>query len=236
MKSGLPSSTSFCVWAQDVDLRQRVASADLEVVEVVRRRDLHRAGALLGIGIFVGDDGDAAADQRQDHMLADESLVALVVGMHGDGGIAEHGLWPRGGDDDVGRCIVGIEGAILQRIAQMPEVALHLDLLDFEVGDGGEQLRVPIDQALVLVDQPGAVELDEHLAHGAGQSLVHGEALARPVAGGAEPLQLIDDQAAGLVLPLPDALDEFLAAESRRFGSWRSINCRSTTIWVAMPA
>ena len=178
---------------------------DLEVVEVVRRRDLHRARALLGIRIFVGDDGDAAADQRQDHVLADERLVALVVGMHGDGGVAEHGLGPRGGDDDVGRCIVGVEGAVLERIAQMPEVALHLDLLDFEVGDGGEQLRVPIDEALVLVDQPGAVEIDEHLAHGAGQPLVHGEALARPVAGGAEPLQLIDDQPAGLVLPLPDA-------------------------------
>ena len=52
----------------------------------------------------------------------------------------------------------------------MPEVALHLDLLDFEVGDRGEQLRVPIDEALVLVDQPGAIELDEHLAHGAGRA------------------------------------------------------------------
>ena len=51
---------------EDVDLRQVVALADLEVVEVVRRRDLHRAGALLGVGIFVGDDRDAAADQRQD--------------------------------------------------------------------------------------------------------------------------------------------------------------------------
>ena len=147
--------------------------------------------------------------------LPTRCLVALVVGMHGDGGVAEHGLGPRGGDDDVGRCIVGIEGAAFERIAQMPEMALHLDLLDFEVGDGGEQLRVPIDEALVLVDEPGAVELDEHLAHGAGQPLVHGEALARPVAGGAEALQLIDDQPAGLLLPLPDALDELLAAERR---------------------
>ena len=169
-------------------------------------------------------------------MLADQSLVALVVGMHGDGGVAEHGLGPRGGDDDVGRCIVGIEGAAFERIAEMPEMALHLDLLDFEIGDRGEQLRVPIDEALVLVDQPCAVELDEHLAHGAGQPLVHGEALARPVAGGAEPLQLVDDRAAGFLLPLPDALDEVLAAQVAAVGSWRSINCRSTTICVAMPA
>ena len=41
---------------EHADLRQVVALADLEIVEVVRRRDLHRAGAFFGIGIFVGDD------------------------------------------------------------------------------------------------------------------------------------------------------------------------------------
>ena len=83
---------------EDVDQRQAVALADLEVVEVVRRRDLHRAGALLRIGVVVGDDRDAAADERQDGELADQMLVALVVGMHGHGGVAQHGLGPGGGD------------------------------------------------------------------------------------------------------------------------------------------
>ena len=152
-------------------------------------------------------------------MLADQRLVALVVGMHGDGGIAEHGLRPRGGDHDVGRSVIRIEAAILKRIAQMPEMTLHLDLLDLEVGDGGEQLRVPIDEALVLVDEAGAVEFDEHLGNGTNHLIVwrtrlpHGEALARPVAGGAEPLQLIDDQPARLDLPLPDAAHELVAAQ-----------------------
>ena len=59
---GLPARSSFscAVGVEDVDQRQVVALADLEVVEVVRRRDLHRAGALLRIGIFVGDDRDRA--------------------------------------------------------------------------------------------------------------------------------------------------------------------------------
>ena len=95
----------------------------------------------------------------------------------------------------------------------MPEVPFHLDLLHFEVGDGGEQLRVPVDQPLVLVDEPGAVELDEHLEHRAREPLVHGEALARPVAGGAEPLELVDDGAARFRLPGPDLFQEFLAPE-----------------------
>ena len=83
---------------EHVDHREMVALADLEVVEVVGRRDLHRAGALLRIGIVVADDRDAAADQRQHRGLADQVLEALVVGMHRDRGVAEHGLraaWSR---------------------------------------------------------------------------------------------------------------------------------------------
>ena len=89
---------------------------------------------------------------------------------------------------------------------------LDLDLLHLEVGNGREQLRVPIDQPLVLVDQTLAVKLHEHLEHGPGQALVHGEALARPVAGGAQPLELVQDRAAGFGLPGPDPLQERLAA------------------------
>ncbi len=85
---------------EHVDHREMVALADLEVVEVVGRRDLHGAGALLRIGIVVGDDRDAAPDQRQHHRFADEVLVALVFGMHRDRGVAQHGLRPRRRDDD----------------------------------------------------------------------------------------------------------------------------------------
>ena len=77
-----------------------VAPADLEIVEIVRRRDLHGAGALLRIGIFVGDERDQPADQRQAQLARRPAAVALVVGMHGHGGVAEHRLRPRGGDGD----------------------------------------------------------------------------------------------------------------------------------------
>ena len=122
---------------EHVDQRQVVAAADLEIVEVVRRRDLDRAGALLRIGIFIGDDRDAASDQRQDRLLPHEMTIALVVRMHGNRGIAQHGLRPRGRDGDE---------RVTQppdRILEMPEMTLGLDLLHFEVGDGGEELRDP---------------------------------------------------------------------------------------------
>ena len=189
-----------------VDHRQVMPPADLKIVEVVRRRDLHRAGALLGVGVFVRDDRDGAADQRQDRVAADQVLVALVVRMHRDGGVAEHRLGPGRGNDNV------FGPNAFDRILDVPQRALHLDLLHLQIGDGGEQLRVPVNEPLVLVDQVLPVELDEDLQHGLRQPLVHGEALARPVARGAEPLELVGDGAAGLGLPGPDLLEEFVAA------------------------
>ena len=41
----------------------------------------------------------------------------------------------------------------LDRVADVPEDALDLDLLDLEIRDRGLELRVPVDQALVLVDR-----------------------------------------------------------------------------------
>ena len=63
-ESGIVAQIEPAVGIEDVDEREIVTAADLKVVEVVRRRDLHRAGTLLGIGVLVGDDRDQAPDQR----------------------------------------------------------------------------------------------------------------------------------------------------------------------------
>ncbi len=88
------------VAVEDVDRFETVPAADLEIVEIVRRRDLDRAAALLGVGVFVGDDRDQPPDERQPHRLADQIGVARVVGMHRDAGVAEHRLRPGRRDDD----------------------------------------------------------------------------------------------------------------------------------------
>ena len=85
-------------------------------------------------------------------MAAVQMAVALVLGMHGDAGVAQHRLGPGGGDGD--ECAL----AALDRVAQVPEMAVDLGLLHLEVGDGGLQLDVPVDQPLVAVDQAGLVQ------------------------------------------------------------------------------
>ena len=138
---------------QHVDHRQVVALADLEIVEVVRRRDLHRARALLGVGIFVGDDRDAPARRAAASRACRPGPVALVVGMHGDGGVAQHRLGPGGRDGDVALRIVGIEDRVLERIAEVPELPSTSRCSTSRSEIAVMQLRVPVDQPLVLVDQ-----------------------------------------------------------------------------------
>ena len=53
------------VLVHDVDLREVVAQAHLEVGRVVRGRDLDRAGAEFRVHRVVGDDRDLALDDRQ---------------------------------------------------------------------------------------------------------------------------------------------------------------------------
>src|SRR6516164_7698761 len=97
-------------------------------------------------------------------------------------------------------------------------MAVDLDLLHFQVGDGGEQLGIPVDEPLVLVDEPRAVELNEYLEHRPREPLVHGEALARPVAGGAETFELRGDGAAGLRLPGPYLLQKLRPSKHAPIG------------------
>src|SRR5690606_33230295 len=89
------------VLVEDVDQREVVTFAHFIVVEVVGRGDLHAAGAEFAVNVFVGDDGDQAVDQWQQHMAADQVAVALVFRVHGDGGVAEHGFRAGGGDHQV---------------------------------------------------------------------------------------------------------------------------------------
>src|SRR5262249_59605920 len=63
------------------------------------------------------------------------------------------------------------------------------------------------------VDQARSIKLHKDLDDSARKPLVQGEAFARPVAGGAEPLQLIDDDPARFRLPGPDPFKESGTAE-----------------------
>ena len=128
-----------------------VALADFEVVGIVRGRDFHDAGAEFAVDVGVRDDRNFAIHQRQHHALADEVLVALVLRMNGDGGVAEHGFRARGGDHE--KFFRADDG-----IADVPDFSGALVVDDFEIADRGLAARAPIDHVASAIDQPFAIE------------------------------------------------------------------------------
>ena len=121
--------------------------SDSVVVEVVRWRHLDAARTKCEANISVGDDRDLATAERQSDHFSQQVPVTLVLRMDHHCRIAEHCFRARRGDGQRG-------AAVSQGVTNMPQVPLLLFLHHFEVGDGGLQHRVPVDQALAAVDQP----------------------------------------------------------------------------------
>ena len=192
--------------------RETGSLANLEVVEIMAGGDFNRAGTQFRIGMFVGDDLEPASRNRLLNVLADNAFVALVAWVHGNRHIGQHRFRPCGCDLDIVLSVIQ-RHAVSERIFEMPETALGVAGLDFQIGYRGFQGRVPVDQPLVAIDQAIIIKIDKDLEHGLVHALVHGEALVRPVHRTAQPAQLPGNRAAAFLFPLPDFCDKFLAGE-----------------------
>jgi hypothetical protein len=208
--------------------RDLTAQGDLIVVEVVRTGDLHRTGAEIGIRILIGDDRDQAAvflrTNRNFAELADDWLVALVRRVNGHRAVAQHGFRAGGGDGDVVPRLAQGDVAVLilldiliglpagQRVLEVPHVAVGFDVLDLKVGNRRFELRIPVDQPLVLVDQAFLVEINEDLQHRIRQVRRHGELGRDSSHTTHQDAQLTEDRAFRLAFLFPDPLDEGLTA------------------------
>ena len=194
----------------DDDHVEVVPLGHLVIVEVVCAGDLHAAGAELGLDIGIGNNRNTPIAQRQVDETTHQMLVTLVVRMHGQRAIGQHGLRAGGGD---GHAVEAIDRTIAEGVADVPHRTIALDVVHLQIGHRRAQHRVPVHQPVTAIDQPRAIPLDEHLAYGCRQALVHGEALARPVGCRADPAHLVGDGGAGFLLPFPHAFDERLATQ-----------------------
>ena len=197
------------VLVEDIDLRQVVSLTHGVVVGVVGRGDLDKAGAKVGVDMPILKDGDLTVDDGKLDGLAHEGGLLGVLRGNGDARVAEHGLGARGGDDDI---VLAVD-RLGQRVAQVPQVALLVLVLGLVVRDGGGAVGAPVDDALAAIDQTVVVPVAEDLAHGLGIVLVHGKALVIEVDGATHALDLLDDDAAVLVGPVPAGVDELVATD-----------------------
>jgi len=193
---------------EDVDLFEAVPFAGRKVVGVVRGGHLDDAGAELRVyEVRIEDQGNHPVDEGVTHVLAVQMPVALVVGMNRHRGIPEHRLRTRRRHHDFAIPVRQGVGEVEHRAFDV------LLLLDLEVRQHGLRLDIPVDQPGVPIDQPLLVEPYERLTDRPHHVGVHRELGPGPVARGAHLSELLKDPAAGLFLPLPNPLDELLAAE-----------------------
>ena len=197
------------VLVEDIDLRQVVGLTHGVVIGVVGRGDLDKARAKVGVDMPILKDGDLAVDDGELDGLTHEGGLLGVLRGDGNARVAEHGLGARGGDDDV---VLAVD-RLGQRVAQVPQMALLVLVLGLVVRDSGGAVGAPVDDALAAVDQAVVVPIAEHLAHGLGVVLVHGETLVIKVDGAAHALDLLDDDAAVLVGPIPAGVDKLVATD-----------------------
>ena len=185
------------------------------VVEVVRASDLDAAATEFLVHKIIGDHRDFAVAQGQVDELADQVLVAFVVGVHAQRAVGQHRLRARRGNVHAAqRCAIGSGlRTVAERVQDVPHEAVALFAFHLKVGDRALQNRVPIDQALATVNQALLIELHKGFGDRFGQLGVHGEVFAAPVHAVAHAAHLGGDGVATLFLPLPDLVCKGLAAQ-----------------------
>ena len=213
------------VGIEDVDGLQVVRLAQHVVVGVVCRRHLQTARTELYIYVTVFNDGNHAAHQRYDDLAALQPLVLRVLRIDAHSGITHDGLRARGGHNGVVALLVLVDDVTVSscyRVAtyravhivlQIVQVTL-LFLVDNLLGrEGGQGLRVPVHHAQSAVDEALVIQVNKHLDDTLRALLVHSERGAVPVARGAQAAQLLQDDAAVLVRPVPGMLQKLLARQ-----------------------
>mmetsp|Transcript_69844 Transcript_69844/g.216856 ORF Transcript_69844/g.216856 Transcript_69844/m.216856 type:complete len:349 (+) Transcript_69844:2293-3339(+) len=91
--------------------------------------------------------------------------------------------------------------------------ALDVLIVYLEVRECRTEVRAPVHQAVVTIDEALLMEADESLLYGPHQQLIHGKAFPRPVHACGNLPELGAYAAAILLLPSPNTLQELLTAE-----------------------
>src|SRR5262249_100196 len=133
-------------------------------------------------------------------------LVTLILRMNGHRRVAQHGLGSS-------RCDSHTPISVLERITEEIEFAFLRFAQNLQVRKYGLIIRAPVNDAVATINQPVFVETHEMLAYGARKILIHRKAIARPIDRRPLATQLVQNLAAILLLPLPNALDELFATE-----------------------
>lgn len=195
----------MAVFSDDLNAGQIMTFADLEIVEIVGRGDLHGTGTEGRISVLVSDNRDSTIGERENDFSANEIFVTVIVGIYSDSDVTKESLRASSGDDELGV-------AVDDFVSDVPEVTLFVFVVDFDVGEGGLVLRAVIDELLAAVDHAVIPHFFEGFVDAGDDVFVEGKGEIGPGAARTEGAELELHIAALLFDKLPDARVEFVAA------------------------
>ena len=151
-----------------------MADADFKVVGVVGRSNFHGACTEFHIHIFICDNRNFSAYKRKSNGFANVLSISFVLRVHGYRGITK---------ESFGSCCgkLNIATAIGKGIAQMPEVACLILILNFSVRNGGFAVRAPVDYSFTTVDKTFLIKLTENFSYSFAAALIKSETFSVPV-------------------------------------------------------
>ena len=212
------------IGVEDVDGLEVVFLAQHVVVHIVCGGNLQASRTEVDVDVIVLNDGDDAVDEGHNHLFATQPVVLGVGRVDAHGHVAHDGFGTRGGHHGITAALVVVyDFALLTGGAAevvVGHVVLHVVKLGvlfliyyFLVGECGLRLGVPVDHAHASVDESFAVEVDKDVDDALRTLLVHGESRAVPVARGTDAAQLLQNDAAVLLGPVPGMAQELLAGD-----------------------
>ena len=166
------------------------------VVGIVGGGDLQAACAEIHLNVFVFDDGNLAADQRNDDALPLEVGVLRIVGVDTHRRVAHDCLGARCRHN-------GVALFSDNMIAKIIKLRMFVAVNDLGVAQGRARLRVPVNHPDSFIYKPFAVEVDKDAHNRAVALRIHGESRALPVTRCAELLELLENDSAMLLFPCP---------------------------------
>ena len=184
-----------------------MAFADLIVVKIMRRRNFNGTRSLFRVGMFVGNNGNRTAANRNNDIFADNVFITFVFIGNGDGRIAEQRFGTR--------CRNRHKASLFpfDGIIKVPHFADDFALFDFQIGNRRLQIRIPVNQTFRAVNQSFFIQRYKLLTHGAAKSFVHCKTFARPIQRSPQTAQLIGDLAAGFGFPFPDLFNKLFTSQ-----------------------
>ncbi len=135
----------MAVFIQYDHLVQVVALAHIKIIGIVGRRDLYEAGAKLTVYMLIGENLHFAVYQRYYHLFTKQRLFLIILRRDGHATVAKQCF--RAGGRNNNRVI-----RIFKPITDMIQLPIDLLVVYFVIGQRRSGSRIPVYNALPLVD------------------------------------------------------------------------------------